>query len=131
MRKKVNQIVNIIIGSFIGIFVGSGLYKYWHFRKYPGLYAMQSAPWYTSIFINGLFTLLLLTVCMIVKAILIEKIPLMKKIALILGIIFLFLTFAGSGYVIINHGQINAGYAVVPGLWAMICFSFYRNEKHD
>ena len=131
MRKKVNQILNIIMGSFIGIFIGSGLYKCWHFRKYPGLYAMQSAPWYTSIFINGLFTLLLLTICMIVKAILIEKIPLMKKIALILGIIFLFLTFTGGGYVIINHGQINAGYAVVPGFWATICFSYYRSRKQD
>ena len=130
MRKKVNQILNIIMGSFIGIFIGSGLYKYWHFRKYPGLYAMQSAPWYTSIFINGLFTLLL-TVCMIVKVILIEKIPLMKKIAFILGIIFLFLTSIGCGYVIINHGLVNAGYAVVPGLWCMIFFSFYRRRKHD
>ncbi len=131
MRKKVNQILNIIMGSFIGIFIGSGLFKYWHFRKYPGLYAMQSAPWYTSILVNGLFTLLLLTVCLIVKVILIEKIPLIKKIALILGIIFLFLTFIGGGYVIINHGQVNAGYAVVPGLWAMICFSYYRSRKQN
>lgn len=131
MRKKVNQILNIIIGSFIGIFIGSVLYKYWHFQKYPDLYAMQSAPWYTSILINGLFTFLLLTVCMIVKVILIEKISLMKKIALILGIIFLFLTFIGGGYVIINHGQVNAGYAVVPGLWTAICFLYYRNRKHE
>lgn len=131
MRKKVNQILNIIMGSFIGIFIGLCLYKYWHFRKYPGLYAMQSAPWYTSIFINGLFTLLLLTVFMIVKVILLENIGLMKKIALISGIIFLFLTFTGGGYVIINHGQVNAGYAVAPGLWATICFSYYRSGKQD
>ena len=107
MRKKVNQILNILMGSFIGIFIGSGLYKYCHFRKYPDLYAMQSAPWYTSILINGLFTLLLLTIFIIVKVILIEKIPLIKKITLILGIIFLLLTFIGCGYVIINHGQVN------------------------
>ena len=55
----------------------------------------------------------------------------MKKAALILGIIFLILTFVGSGYVLINHGQVNAGYAVVPGIWAMICFGFYRNGKQN
>ena len=55
----------------------------------------------------------------------------MKKAALILGIIFLVLTFVSGGYVLINHRQVNAGYAVVPGTWAMICFGFYRNGKRD
>lgn len=55
----------------------------------------------------------------------------MKKIALILGIVFLILAFAGGIYVIINHGQVNAGYAVVPGLWTMICFGYYRSKKHE
>lgn len=129
MKKKINQILNIIMGSFAGVFIGSGLYKYWHFRKHPDLYAMQSAPWYTSILINGLFALVLLAICMIVKVILIEKIGMMKKIAFILGIIFLVLTFIGGGYVLIKHGQVNAGYAVVPGIWTMICLAYYRSGK--
>ncbi len=129
MKKKINQILNTIMGTFIGVFIGSGLYKYWHFRKYPDLYVIQSAPWYTSILINGLFTLVLLSVCMIVKVFLIEKIGLMKKTALIAGIIFLVLTFIGGVYVLINHGQVNAGYAVVPGIWAIICFGYYRRGK--
>ena len=41
---------------------------------------------------------------MIVKVILTKNIGLMKKIVLILGIIFLVLTFIGGGYVFINHG---------------------------
>ena len=131
MKKKVNQILNIVMGSFTGVLIGSGLYKYWHFRKYPDLYTMQSAPWYTSILINGLFMLVLLAICMIVKVILIEKISLMKKIALILGIIFLVLTFIGGGYFLINRGRVNAGYAVVPGIWTMICFGYFRNRKQD
>ena len=53
----------------------------------------------------------------------------MKKIALILGIIFLLLTFTGGAYVLMNHGQANAGYAVIPGVWCMICFGFYRKES--
>jgi hypothetical protein len=59
------------------------------------------------------------------------RLGLMKKAALILGIIFLILTFIGGGYVLINHGHVNAGYAVVPGIWTMICFGFYRNGKRD
>lgn len=55
----------------------------------------------------------------------------MKKAALILGIIFLVLTFVGGGNVLINQGQVNAGYAVVPGTWAMVCFGFYRSGKRD
>ena len=131
MEKKINQILNIIMGSFIGVFIGSGLYKYWDFQKYPGLYVIQSAPWYTSILINGLLTLVLLAVCMIVKVILIEKIGRVQKIALILGIVFMTLTFIGGGYVLINHGQVNAGYAAVPGIWTIICFGFYRRKRGD
>ena len=131
MKKKINQILNIIMGSFIGVFIGSGLYKYWDFQKYPDLYAIQSAPWYTSILINGLLTLVLLAVCMIVKVTLIEKIGRVQKIALILGIVFMTLTFIGGGYVLINHGQVNAGYAAVPGIWTIICFGFYRRKRGD
>lgn len=129
VKKKINRLINIIIFCFIGQFIGSGLYDYWHFRKYPGLYEMQSAPWYTSILANGLFTLLLLTVCIIVKAIFIENLRLIKKTALILGIIFLFLTFTGGGYVLINHGQVNAGYAGVPGIFSITCFAYYRKKE--
>ena len=53
----------------------------------------------------------------------------MRKIALILGIVFLILTFIGGGYVLINHGQVSAGYAVIPGLWTMMCFGYYQREK--
>lgn len=53
----------------------------------------------------------------------------MKKIVLIFSIIFLILSFAGACYVLINHGQVNAGYAVVPGIWAIICFGYYRRGK--
>ena len=59
------------------------------------------------------------------------RLVLMKKAALIFGIIFLVLTFVGGGYVLINHGQVNAGYAVVSGIWTMICFGFYQRGKRD
>ncbi len=55
-----------------------------------------------------------------------------KKAAFIVGILFLILTFIGGGYVIINHGEVNAGYAAVPSLWAVICLGYSRKRaKND
>lgn len=53
----------------------------------------------------------------------------MKKAAFLLGIIFLILTFVGGIYVIVNHGEVSAGYAVIPGLWTVICFGYCRGGK--
>lgn len=53
----------------------------------------------------------------------------MKKAALIFGILFLIWTFLGGAYVLLHHGQVNAGIAVIPGLWCVICFGFYRGKK--
>ena len=131
MKEKINSILNIIMISFISQFIGSGLYKYWHFRKYPNLYAMQSAPWYLSIFVYGIFTMIILASCLIIKIMLKREIKGLKKIALIFGIIFLSLTFIGGGYVIINRGQVNAGYAVVPGIFAIVCFAYYRSREYN
>ena len=39
-----------------------------------------------------------------------------KKIFKILSFIFCILTFIGAGYVLINKGEVNAGYAVIPSL---------------
>lgn len=53
----------------------------------------------------------------------------MKKIALVLGIAFLILTLIGGGYVLMNHGEVSAGYAAIPGIWAMLCLGYYRSGK--
>jgi len=55
----------------------------------------------------------------------------MKRIAMIFGIIFLILTFVGGGYVLISHGQASAGYAVIPALWTIVCFGYYRGKRNE
>ena len=35
MLRKLNCFLNIVIGSFIGVFIGFGIYKFWHFKTYP------------------------------------------------------------------------------------------------
>ncbi len=64
---------NIVIGSFIGVFIGFGIYKFWHFKTYPNLYAMQSAPWYTELLLDGALVAVLVVVCIILKLIIWRK----------------------------------------------------------
>lgn len=53
----------------------------------------------------------------------------MKKVALILSIIFTVLTFLGAGYVIYSGGRVNAGYAVVPMTFALASNVLYRSRN--
>lgn len=73
MLKELNHFLNIVIGSFIGIFIGYGTYIFWDYNAHPDLYAMQSAPWYTGIFVYGLFTIAILIVTIIIKLIIRRK----------------------------------------------------------
>ena len=74
MLRKLNCFLNIVIGSFIGVFIGFGIYKFWHFKTYPNLYAMQSAPWYTELLLDGAMVAVLVVVCIILKLIIWRKI---------------------------------------------------------
>lgn len=51
-----------------------------------------------------------------------------KKILLILTIIFTILAIMGIYYVLSNNGQVNAGYAVVPSVFAIICSVSYKKK---
>lgn len=65
--KKLNTILNIIMGSCIGVFAGMSIYQCYDYYAHPVLYEFTSAPWYTSILVNGLFTAALLVICVGLK----------------------------------------------------------------
>ena len=69
MLRKLNCFLNIVIGSSIGVFIGFGIYKFWHFKTYPNLYAIQSAPWYTELLLDGALMAVVVVVCIILKLI--------------------------------------------------------------
>ena len=73
MLKKLNRLLNTITGAFVGVFIGHGLYVYWDFKAHPDLYAMQSAPWYTSILLYGAVTAAILLAALVVKLIIRQK----------------------------------------------------------
>lgn len=64
---RTNRLLNIIIASTIGVFIGSALYRYADYRIRPELYEIQSAPWYTSIIVRGLATSAIILVALGLK----------------------------------------------------------------
>ena len=65
--KKLNNILNTLSGAFLGVFIGHSVYTCWSFKTQPEYYAMQSAPWYTSIVVYGAFTAAVISLAFIIK----------------------------------------------------------------
>lgn len=65
--KKAKHFLNIVMGAVFGTYLGRVLFILWNHKAYPEIYAMQSAPWYTVIWVEGLMTLAALLVCLLIK----------------------------------------------------------------
>ena len=52
-----------------------------------------------------------------------------QTILLVLTIIFIALTLGGVIYVLMNHGTVSAGHAVVPMVFALSFGNWYRQLK--
>lgn len=57
--EKLYRILKIFLWCAIGIFVGQSIYQCYDYYARPGLYASNSAPWYTSILLSGVVTLII------------------------------------------------------------------------
>ncbi len=77
MLKKVNFIMNLAIFAVVGAFAGYVVYVFCDRMARPDFYAVQSAPWYTGILVNGLIAAAALTAAVIVKLI-IRRVARMK-----------------------------------------------------
>ena len=55
-RKKLYTVLKAVFWCVIGAFFGSTIYTCWDYHARPGLYALTSAPWYTSIVMYGILT---------------------------------------------------------------------------
>ena len=55
----------------------------------------------------------------------------LKKILFVLSIFFTVLTFVGVVYVLLNKGQVIAGYSEVPMLFAALFITTYNKAKKD
>lgn len=52
--QKLYNTLETALWSFIGVFLGAGLFRYGDWRAHPGLYA--SAPWYAGLLPLGALT---------------------------------------------------------------------------
>ena len=73
MRNRINKFLNVVMGCCVGFFAGYSAYTAYDFKKHPGLYAMQSAPWYTGILLYGALTLGVILLALIAKIIIRKK----------------------------------------------------------
>lgn len=69
MLKKLNGILNIVIGTCIGIYIGYGISVFWDYKTHPDLYLVRSAPWYTGILLHEIVTVVILIALIIIKLI--------------------------------------------------------------
>ena len=57
--------MRVVIIASIVVFIGSCIYQYTDYKQHPEIYMLNSAPWYTGLLIQGVFTLLIIIVCAI------------------------------------------------------------------
>lgn len=66
--KKLNTFLNILMGSFFGVFVGNTISNYRYVRTHPEIYEANSAPWYCFGALQSLMLFLVVVViCVIIK----------------------------------------------------------------
>lgn len=63
MLKWLDWLFKIAMGVAVGVFIGKTAWVIWDFRANPGMYEAMSAPWYTSILVSAVFTVIFLAVC--------------------------------------------------------------------
>lgn len=73
MLKRLNNILNVVMGIAIVGMIGYAIYGYWEYQQYPEAYVAQSAPWYTSIVVYGVVTAIVLLLTMGLKCRIREK----------------------------------------------------------
>lgn len=68
--KKFSSLLNVVIGSFFGVFIGITIMNYREYKMFPQIYEVQSAPWYC----NGALTSFIIfvvvaAICIVIKLI--------------------------------------------------------------
>lgn len=67
--KKLNNLLNIIIGVSVGLFIGYVLTEIWKLIYHPEFYHAQALRFSTIIMICGILPSIILVVCLIIKII--------------------------------------------------------------
>ena len=66
--QKLYTVLKTVFWCVVGAFIGPTLYTCYDHYARPGLYALTSAPWYTSIVVHGIFTAIVCAVLLAAMA---------------------------------------------------------------
>ena len=73
--KNLHAILNILMGSFFGVFIGDLIANYNHYRQFHEIYdASNSAPWYYGASSSLILFVAVVIVCMVTKLIIHNKV---------------------------------------------------------
>lgn len=68
--KELNTVLNILMGTFFGVFIGDLISTYRHYRQFREIYeATNSAPWYYGAADTLMLFLSVVILCVIIKLI--------------------------------------------------------------
>ena len=59
MTKEDKNYLKRLLFTFIGLFIGTGIFDYWHFKTHPSWYVATASPWYYEILLRGVVFLIL------------------------------------------------------------------------
>ena len=74
MLKKIKHIMNIVISSTFGVYLGKVLFVWFDYKNNPGLYKLYSAPWYTEIIVASVAYGIILFAAIAIQCFVIYKI---------------------------------------------------------
>ena len=63
MLRWLDWLLKIAMGVSLGVFIGKTVWMIWDFRVNTEIYEVMSAPWYTSVLVSAVFTVVFLAVC--------------------------------------------------------------------
>ena len=69
--KTLYTVLKTALYSFLGVFIGNTIYRYWDYRTHPGLYDLTAETWYTGTLQYGIFVII--TVIILLAALIFLK----------------------------------------------------------
>ena len=68
--KRLNTLLNILMGSFFGVFIGDLIANYKNYQQFHEIYdAVNSAPWYYRSFPSLVLFITVVIICVVIKLI--------------------------------------------------------------
>ena len=72
--KKLNTFLNILMGSFFGVFIGGLIANYKNYQQFHEIYdATNSAPWYYGSIPSLILFITVVIICLVIKLIIHKK----------------------------------------------------------